>query len=189
MTCSAFICCARNPRSAEPHGPSSIARAPENAQTRHIGRSRVNQVMAIRSLFGSTLLTSATFLGSAYAQTPVHDPIGAEALFRQGLAALKSGDWTVACSKFQASVDLEPAVSTWVKVAKCHEHEGKLASAWYDYQRATKLNHELDQTERRREELGDFIRKAVATLEPRIPKLSVTVEPRPEGLQIYRDGI
>jgi len=174
-------------QSAEPHETTSMTNAPaEPRRIRHAGAHPMNR---FRILFCTALFASVAVLGSAQAQPSIHDPIGAEALFRRGLAALKAGDWGLACSKFQASVDLEPAVSTWVKVAKCHEHDGKLASAWYDYQRASKLNHELEQTAKRREELDDHIRKAVASLEPRVPKLSISVEPRPEGLQIYRDGV
>ena len=45
------------------------------------------------------------------------DPVAAEALFKTALGLLERGDWTGACSKLQASQDLDPAVSTLIKLS------------------------------------------------------------------------
>jgi hypothetical protein len=126
---------------------------------------------------------------SAHAQTQVRDSAGAEELYQAALKFLKTGNWPVACEKFQKSMDLEPAASTQVKIAKCRDHEGLVATAWYDYQRALKLNQELKQTEVRRQELDKFIRASLAELEPRVPKLRITVPNPPAGLEVQRDGV
>src|SRR5262245_1391277 len=84
---------------------------------------------------------------------PVRDPVKAEALFKSAKALLDAGDWGAACTKLQASMDLDPSVSTLLKIARCHEHEGKLAAAWNDVSEALKLNQTAAQTEKRRREL------------------------------------
>ncbi|HEV3190087.1 MAG TPA: PEGA domain-containing protein [Polyangiaceae bacterium] len=124
----------------------------------------------------------------AFAQRSPTDPIAAEALFNAAKEALRQGDWAGACDKFQKSMDLDPSVSTLVKVAKCQQHDGKLATAWYGYQRALKMNREADYSERRRDELENYIAAAATELEPRLPKLRVVVVPAPNGLQVYRDN-
>src|SRR5262245_30190103 len=57
------------------------------------------------------------------------DPFAAEALFNSAKELLQAGDWAGACAKFRKSMALDPAVSTRTKIAKCLEHEGKLAQA------------------------------------------------------------
>lgn len=131
------------------------------------------------------LLPAATANGQATAR----DPIGAEELFRQGLAALKADDWDTACAKFRKSMDLDSSVSTQSKLAKCSEHNGKLATAWYEFENALKLNRDATVSERRRAELDAAIRAALAELRPLVPKMSVKVQPNPPGLEVTRDGI
>ncbi|HEY2408365.1 MAG TPA: PEGA domain-containing protein [Polyangiaceae bacterium] len=116
------------------------------------------------------------------------DPVGAEAIFNDAKRLLNKGDWPGACEKFAGSFELDPAVSTLVKIAKCREHEGKLASAWYEYQRALKLNRELASSERRRQELENFIGGEVDKLSPRVPKLRVVLDAPPAGVELTRDG-
>src|SRR4051812_40177212 len=73
---------------------------------------------------------------------PARDPVAAEALFQQARELLKQGAWGEACSKFETSMELDPSVSVLLKIARCREHEGKLAQAWYQLQRARALNLE-----------------------------------------------
>jgi hypothetical protein len=126
---------------------------------------------------------------TAWGQPKPRDPVGAEALFRQGLAALKANDWQTGCEKFRKSMVLDGSVSTQFKLAKCSEHDGKLATAWYEYETALKLNRDAQTSDRRKMELEAAIRAAIATLKPRVPMLSVKVAPRPDGLEVSRDGI
>jgi|GEM_PF-2005449 len=134
------------------------------------------------------VLALVGFPATTFAQEhPARDPVGAEELFRQGVVAKNRGDWQTACDKFKKSFDLEPAVSTQYKLASCHEHAGRLASAWYGYQSALKMNRHTPSHKRQRE-LDTSIRAALAELEPRIPRLRIRVEPTAEGLELMRDG-
>lgn len=116
------------------------------------------------------------------------DPVAAEALFRQGLDALRTDDWTSACKKFEKSFELDPAVSTQFKIAKCLEHDGRLSSAWYGYELALKMNRESDVSERRRNELEKAITQAIGQLAPRLPHLRLTIKDAPQQLEITRNG-
>src|SRR3954463_9284040 len=110
-----------------------------------------------RPLTTARLLTvtalAAVFTISPASAQPARDPAMAESLFARGKALLEQGDWPGACGKFQASLELDPSVSTALKIARCHEHEGKLALAWSDVGAALKLNQGVVQPEARRREL------------------------------------
>src|ERR1700733_5728227 len=134
------------------------------------------------------VISAILLIAGQAAADPVRDPPGAEKLFETGKELLQTGDWTNACAKFAASMDLDPAVGTLLKIAKCHEHEQKLALALYDYQRALTLNRQMvEQSEARRAELEEFTSNAIKVLEPRVPLLRVIVRERPSGLRVWRN--
>jgi hypothetical protein len=86
-------------------------------------------------------------------------------------------------------MDLNPATGTQIRIARCHEHEGKLALAWADYQAALTLNRSLQgQTEERANELRALAEKELSALAPRVPKLHVVVRDPPPALRLQRDG-
>lgn len=123
----------------------------------------------------------------ARAQQPARDPVAAEALFKAARALVEKGDYAAGCPKFEASLALNPSASTMINIAKCHEHEGKVGTAWEDYHRALTLNRET-QGDKRRKGLEELANKGIAALEPRVPKLAVVVKGAPEGLEVLRDG-
>lgn len=135
-------------------------------------------------------LLAALLLGSSSAQAeePARtDPVAAEALFKAGRDLLKQGDYAAGCPKFEASLALNPSASTMLNIARCHEHEGKVATAWHDYHRALVLNQETKGSERKRD-LDDIASKGIAELEPRLPRLRIVLEQPPSGLKVTRDG-
>lgn len=131
----------------------------------------------------------AVMLGgsAARAQQPARDPVAAEALFKAARALVDKGDDAAGCPKFEASFALNPSASTMINIARCHEREGKVATAWHDYQRALVLNRETAGEQRRRS-LDEIAQKEIAALEPRVPKLRVVVASAPSGLEVRRDG-
>src|SRR5688572_16853311 len=138
-------------------------------------------------------VAAAAILGAlalpARAEPTLRDPVLAEAEFQHGWALLEKGDWPAACARFEASMALEPAVSTALRIAACREREGKLATAWYEYQKALKLNDELPQSEERRAELAGYARAALAALEPKVPRLRVVLRAPPEGASVHKNGV
>ncbi len=137
--------------------------------------------MTGRFILGGLFLSSR-----ALSQPVAHDPVAAESLFRHGLADRERGDWSGACAKFQKANELDPTVSTQCKIADCREHEGKLATAWYDFQTARKMNHDAQQSEKRRAALEKYISDALQALEPRVPLLHIRITPSSDGLQEFR---
>jgi hypothetical protein len=124
------------------------------------------------------LCSSAAFAQSTTAQ--------AEALFRQGRDLMTAGKVAEACSAFQESQKLEPAVSTLINLAACREKLGQLATAWgmmLDAVRQTRSS--TDATGQR---LHRIARDRAQRLEPRISKLTISVpaQRRIDGLEILR---
>ncbi|WP_437810804.1 PEGA domain-containing protein [Sorangium sp. So ce1078] len=154
------------------------------AETRR-GAGRTPGMSAVAGLASAVAVMLAG--PAARAQEPARDPVAAEALFKAARALVDKGDYAAGCPKFEASLALNPSASTMINIARCHEREGKLATAWHDYQRALVLNRETAGEQRRRS-LEEIAKKEIAALEPRVPKLSVVVEGAPSGVEVHRDG-
>lgn len=142
-----------------------------------------------RDLLAMCLCSAGIAVSSPTHAAPERDSVAAEALFKSALDLVEQGDMRGACVKFQASQDLDPALSTMVKLAKCRELEGKLVEAWSLLEQALKANRDkADQTEKRRVELEKFTSAQLAGLEPRVPRLRITIKGAPLGLTVKRDG-
>lgn len=127
---------------------------------------------------------------SAHAQQAEQkrDPAAAEVLFRGAQEALEKGDRTTACARFEASMQLDPTASTLINIAMCHEHDGKVATAWAELNRALVLNGETAGAQRKRA-LEAYARRLLAAIEPRLPRITVLIRARPAGLRVSRDGV
>lgn len=123
----------------------------------------------------------------ALAQTSASNEAAADALYEEGRALLKAGDRAAGCAKFEASQALSPAASTMLNIARCHEQEGKIATAWADYTRALRLNSDTAGVERRKQ-LAALAREGLRALEPRVPRLRVVLTNPPPGLRAACDG-
>ncbi|MDC0740828.1 hypothetical protein [Polyangium mundeleinium] len=134
-------------------------------------------------------VTWAIVTGSAaaHAEPVKSDPAAAEALFKAGRDLVKKGDYAAGCPKFEAALELNPSAGTMLNIARCHEHDGKLATAWEDYHRAQTLNRETAGAARKRE-LDDIANQGIKDLEPRLPRLRVVVTAPPAGIEVSRDG-
>ncbi len=122
---------------------------------------------------------------SAYAQSTSAQ---AEALFRQGRDLLAAGKIAAACNAFAASQKLEPAVTTLLNLGDCRAKNKQLATAWgvfLDAERQTR-NGTDPNTQKLHQVALDHAKK----LEPRVPKLTVTVAPesRIDRLEVFRDA-
>jgi hypothetical protein len=115
-------------------------------------------------------------------------PAGAQAetLFRQGRDLLRAGKTAEACSAFDESQKLEPAVTTLLNLADCREKLGQLATAWglfLDAERQTR-----SATKPAEKQLHDVAQKHATNLEPRVSKLEIDVPDasKADGLEIKR---
>ncbi len=130
------------------------------------------------------LATTTTIAGSATAQEPKRDAAAAEVLFAEGKRLMEQKKLSEACPKFEESHRLDPGVGALLNLAACQEQRGKIASAWGHYRDAEQqLRREADLRR------AEFARGRAAALEPRLPKLVVTVAAQPEGFSLARDGV
>lgn len=97
----------------------------------------------------------------------------ADSLFELAKQQLARGEWRAACDNFQASMRLDPSVSTQVKIARCHEHDGAWLQSWSAYQRARELTRTLQLSAARRQALDATIQDALRALEPRLARLDI----------------
>jgi len=120
----------------------------------------------------------------AYAQ-----PAGAQAevLFREGRNLMTAGKVAEACVALEQSHKLESAVTTLLTLAACREKLGQFATAWglfLDVERQTR-----SASDRAVEQLYKIAHEHAANLEPRVPKLMISVLDgnKIDGLEILRD--
>ena len=117
------------------------------------------------------------WIGPALAQG---DAAAAEQLYKEAKALTAKGKYAEACPKLEASYKLDKGMGTLVNLADCHEHIGKIASAWAEWNEAVDLGkRENDKRAKYAEERRDKI-------EPRLPKLEIDVANPVPSLRVYR---
>ena len=121
----------------------------------------------------------------AAAQPSPDDRAAAEGLFRDGRRLMDEGKIADGCRKLEESQRLDPAPGTLLNLAVCHEREGKLATAWADFNQA--LAQARKDARADRETLA---RERIAAIEPLLPHLVLDVPPasRVPGLKVSRNG-
>lgn len=147
---------------------------------------------------GGVIAALVLSASGAFAQRPGGDQAAADALYKEGRDLVKAGQSAAGCAKFEASLALSPAASTMLNIARCHEQEGKLATAFADYTRALGLNGDTPGVERRKE-LEELAHKGLGALGPRLPRLRFVIttgespspgsaKSPPPGVQATSDG-
>jgi hypothetical protein len=107
----------------------------------------------------------------------------ATALFNEARALMREGRWSEACVKFSESQRVDPGGGTLLNLALCHEMEGRLATAWTEFNEALAIAEH-----QRRDDRVAFARSHIEKLEPRLPHVIVIVnEPAPEQ-KLMLDG-
>jgi tetratricopeptide (TPR) repeat protein len=96
----------------------------------------------------------------------------AEALFREGRAAMTAGDFATACPKFAESNRIDPKPGTLMNLALCHEKSGRSASAWAEYTEAATLAARAGQGDREK-----VAREHASALEPTLPHVIIEADP------------
>jgi hypothetical protein len=132
------------------------------------------------------IITSMAMVALCLATAPAFgqptDKAAAEALFKEGRAALETGDYTTACSKFTASLKLSGATGPLVNLAECEEKRGRVATAlglWKDA--ATRLAGTTDERLARAQE-------RITVLQTRAPRMVVKLpDDAPAGTTIRVD--
>jgi hypothetical protein len=139
--------------------------------------------MKASRVFGAVGLVVAMTASASEARAD--DAAAAQALFDQGKKAMAAHDFAAACTEFEDSFRLDPAMGTLLNLADCKERIGKLASAWSLFLELAAKAREAGQPDRAR--IG---RQRAAALAPRLSHL-VIHSPGPQstpGLEVKRDG-
>jgi len=119
------------------------------------------------------------------------DPIAAETLFARGKQLIEQGHTSQACAAFAESQRLDPAGGTLLRLALCHEADGKLASAWLEFTEVVRISKETTGEPTKLGERVRIAREHLAAIEPRLPKLVVSVPEgtKVDGLQVTANGL
>jgi hypothetical protein len=137
----------------------------------------------IRAIAIAFVFTFVTWSSPALAQSKGAQ---AEVLFRQGRKLMTAGKLAEACTAFDESQKLEPAVTTLLNLAACREKVGELATAWGQFLDAARQTRSASDTAT--QQLHDVATARARKLEPRVSKLTINVPQRSQidGLEITR---
>jgi len=141
------------------------------------------------SAFLGGLLGLLVALGAgpaAAADATASDKASAEALFDEGLRAMKEGRFAEACPKLENSQRIDPGVGTLLYLGECYEKLGRTASAWATFREAASEAEASGQTKR-----AKTARDRIAKLEPQLAYLTIEVSETTRslpGLRLRRDG-
>jgi hypothetical protein len=124
---------------------------------------------------------SLLWAASAPAQQPA--PI-AQSLFEEARTLMENGDYERACGLLAESQRIDPGGGTLLNLALCHDKQGRIATAWAEYNEALSAAIRDGRKDRQ-----DFASERIAALRPHLPHLTVVVPPLPApGLQVQVDG-
>lgn len=112
---------------------------------------------------------------------PLADFADPKKLVVEGRALMRSGNYVDACPKLEQSIRLDTHLGAEFDLADCHDHIGKVVSAWTGFR---KVASDASQPERRREATQRML-----ALEKKLPKLAIEVPSAGLGLEVRRDGV
>jgi hypothetical protein len=119
----------------------------------------------------------------ALAQATEADRVLAQSLFEQGRQLMEAKSYAEACPKLAESQRLDPGGGTLLNLARCHELEGRIATAWAEYKEA------LGQARSDgRDDRAKIAEEHLGLLEPRLARLTIQVATRLDGLEVVRNG-
>lgn len=133
-------------------------------------------------LFALTMGLLLPFARPLLAQPTDQD--AAVALFQEAKTLMAAGDYATACPKLALSQKLSPALGTLLNLARCHEGEGKTASAWAGYREVAVFAEKAGQTER-----ANVARERAAALEKTLSRMRIEIQSATPGLTVMRNHI
>jgi tetratricopeptide (TPR) repeat protein len=123
----------------------------------------------VRTVFVGLLL----LLWPSLSLAQTRDASPADVLFERGLAAFESGRIDEACANFEDSLRLDAAAGTLINLARCHERQGKTATALAEYKQVVSLSVRAGNHERARVAQAEADR-----LEPVVAAAATSAAPR-----------
>jgi hypothetical protein len=140
---------------------------------------------------GAALLAWTSPLAAWAQPESTRDPIAAETLFTRGKQLVDQGRVAEACAAFAESQRLDPAGGTLLRLALCHEAQGKLASAWLEFTEVVRVSKESAGEPAKLAERVRIANEHLAAIQPKLPRLVVLVpdSSRVAGLQVTANGL
>jgi len=129
------------------------------------------------------VFAATAFAASPPADAATADEVRAEALFRDGMQKFDAGQVAGACAAFTESLRLDPKLGTLLNLALCHEKQGKLATAWLEYNTGAAWATQNGQKERR-----EFANGHALTLEGQLSRVLLQLPPARELSSVEIDG-
>jgi hypothetical protein len=141
-------------------------------------------IMPKRTLMLGLLLASVALAPRVRADTSPEDRAAADALYAEAGKLGLAKHWAEACPKLEASLKLDPAIGTLLRLGSCYEALGRTASAWSVYNDAVALAAKSDDKRGKQAELD------AKRLEPTLARMLLDVAPenRVAGVEVRRDG-
>jgi hypothetical protein len=136
-------------------------------------------VRSIAAILCASTLSLAAF--TSFAEEKRNPALGEE-LFERGKKAMANNRLVEACELFAASFAADPSVGAKLNLARCHEQQGKTATAWAEYKQAATLARAANQPDR---EAG--AKELANKLEKQLSKIAVRVAASPPGLVVKVD--
>jgi len=104
--------------------------------------------------------------------------------FKRAQESAAAGKWSEACPLFETSYRADPQIGVLLYLADCHEHVGRIATAWAEFHDAAELAHT------RGDARESVARTRADALAPKLSKIRIAAPPSPPpGLSIKRDGV
>ena len=122
----------------------------------------------------------------AAAQSAAGNKAAAEALFEEARTLMQNQQYREACSKLEASQNLDAGLGTLMLLSDCYEKTGRTASAWATFREAAAVARM--QGDEKREKVA---RARAESLEPNLAKLVIRGPEgtmQLEGLQVKMNG-
>lgn len=149
----------------------------------------MRSTIAFRTVAGGILACAYLLLGPASVRAEGKSSAVtamAEALFKEGKKLLAERQIPEACRKFESSYRIDPASGTLLNLALCHEQEGKLATAWGEFNESLQLAKKNNRADRVK-----IAREHISAIEPLLSRFVVIV---PEdagkiGMVVEMDGV
>lgn len=139
--------------------------------------------LRLRFRLPNALALAACVVASATASREARADDAAARLFDEGRALMIAGRFDEACPKLAESQTRDPHVGTLLNLAACHEKQGRVGTAWVEYQKVLTAAKAEGQAAR-----GNLAEARIAALDPVVPWLSVVPAAAAGDIEITLDG-
>jgi hypothetical protein len=130
-------------------------------------------------------IAAAVGLSIGVSTTVAHagNEVAAEALFVEAKKLAAQGKYAEACPKFAESNRLDRGAGTLIHLGDCYEKNKQTASAWATYKEAASAAQALG-----RRDWEKLASQRAQTLEGKLARLTIKVDPPSYALEVVRDG-